>query len=342
MKGFPLLVKPVSDRCPLHCSYCFFKGAGLSTEDFKVMTLDTLRRTIRIYESCCPFPAYIWQGGEPLLAGLEFYREAVRHQGPRSDNHFVTSGVGLDQEWASFFGDNDWVVGISLDGPWSHRGYDVKMTHTAINLLEENSVRYGLMCVVSSANVMEPRTTVAHLAQWGDFVTFVPCQPNAAGDDTYCPSPKAWASFLQEACIEAKLLGLTVTNLLDAANAANGFPTACHNAENCLNYLAVDGDGGVYPCDFFMKPEWRLESVHALPTMAHAFLLPKANEFARLKGRGHADCVECQSLPSCGRGCVAWRVNERGDPRDKDPLCEGHQTITRLSDQSLSDHHQSH
>jgi len=125
MNNLSLLVKPASYRCNLECSYCFYKRvAGVYEQPSTFMDPDTLDSMIRtVVQSGAQLVSFCWQGGEPTLLGVDFFRDAVEMQkkyacgGQRIENLLQTNGVLLDDEWLRFLHDNRFLVGISLDGP---------------------------------------------------------------------------------------------------------------------------------------------------------------------------------------------------------------------------------
>ena len=122
--SFSLLLKPASGDCNLRCGYCFYLPKRELFPTPRRMSPETLEAVVRRFFACpMPVHAFAWQGGEPTLMGLDFYRSAVRFQrllappGARVTNAFQTNGVLLDDEWAAFLRENRFLVGVSLDGP---------------------------------------------------------------------------------------------------------------------------------------------------------------------------------------------------------------------------------
>ena len=120
-------IKPVSYRCNLHCDYCFYLPKGSSGQlppSPKVMSDEVLEAFVASYIAACPGDTvyFTWQGGEPLLAGLDFYRKAFALQaryagGKKVENAVQTNGTLINEEWCQLFKEHQVLLGVSIDGP---------------------------------------------------------------------------------------------------------------------------------------------------------------------------------------------------------------------------------
>src|SRR5580698_4340452 len=167
-----LLIKPASAVCNLDCEYCFYLDRD--ADPYKAlparrMTIDTLERLVKSYLSYSfPQSSFIFQGGEPTLAGLDFFEKLVEFQkqygrnGQAVSNALQTNGTLLDENWCRLLREYNWFVGLSLDGPQAMndlyrynkqgRGSWQRVIES-VELLQKNQVEFNILCVVSQANV---------------------------------------------------------------------------------------------------------------------------------------------------------------------------------------------
>jgi uncharacterized protein len=162
---FQLLIKPVSAKCNAHCSYCFYTKIPqiFPQKPLKTMSLETLELLIKKFLALrFQDNVFFWQGGEPLLAGLDFYKNAIEFQQKYGKNQIIgnalqTNGLLITDEWAKLFNQYKFLIGISLDGPEAiHDEYRGKGTHkkvlNAIEILKKNNVEFNILTVLHKDN----------------------------------------------------------------------------------------------------------------------------------------------------------------------------------------------
>jgi uncharacterized protein len=323
-----VLVKPVGDRCNLACRYCFYHpGTGRPAA---VMEEETLSAMTRAFLSEGESPTvFAWQGGEPTLAGLDFYRRALAlqrrfpSQGRRVVNTFQTNGILMDDEWADFLAENEFLVGLSIDGPADahdaiRRASDGSPSHAlavaAWRLLRRRGVPVNILAVISRANCDAPDQVYRYLTTdlGADHLQFVPCvewtpQGEAA---SFSLRPGEYGRFLvalfdlwaaeTERQISVKLFDDLVLFLA-------GRPMRdCMHRSQCDSHLVVERDGSVYPCDFFVSDVHRLGSIleQTLPELRGA---PRAQAFRSRKAEhAPAPCADCRHFDICRGGCCKF------------------------------------
>ena len=192
-KPFSLITKPTGSLCNLRCNYCFYleKQNLYSGEKISRMPDNLLEEYVRQYIDSQPVPQvnFVWQGGEPSLMGIEFYKKALAFQrkyvaGKQIENSFQTNGILLNDEWCRFFHDNRFLVGISIDGPKAlHDKYRQtrdnrptfdKVLH-AIELLNKHKVEFNTLSVVNDYNVNYPLEVYRFLKSIGShYMQFTP------------------------------------------------------------------------------------------------------------------------------------------------------------------------
>ncbi len=344
------MIKPVCGACNLVCTYCYYRETA---EHFEKragrMPDEDLRNLIRTFcESPHPCPHFSWQGGEPMLAGLEFFQKAVayqqayRRQGQQIVNAFQTNGTLIDEHWARFLKRWDMLVGISIDGPPeihdknriypSGRGSQAEVIR-GLRLLQEFDVEHNVLVLVHGDNVKHPKEVVRFIRDLDeDFLQFIPCV--VTGLDRSMPShdavdPIAYGEFLCEVFDEwmsAQRAGAAFyvrmfNNLVMAASGLE--PEYCVFRRACAGCLLVEHNGDVFPCDFMVQPEWRLGNL-TTDGLEAIYRHPRWIEFRRIKPTLPEPCLECPHVNLCHGGCPRDRFGGRLPDGLPNYLCQGY------------------
>ena len=277
MTPFSLLVKPVGARCNLACDYCFYLDkAALYPNGPACMPDTVLERMVQSYMSL-PFDSFTitFQGGEPLLAGLDFFRRAndfVRRllpEGRRVSLSIQTNATLMTRESACFFADEGWLVGVSVDGPADiHDAHRVtpggRGTHAdvlrGIDALRDAGCDYNVLTLVTEANVREPARIYRYVrdvlgGKWQQYT-----------DQLESVTTREWDAFLVgvlDAWLSDGDLGRVSVRNIDAAlsYATIGRADQCLFADRCDGHMVVERNGDVYPCDFFVSEKARLGNI---------------------------------------------------------------------------------
>jgi uncharacterized protein len=345
-----LLIKPAGPDCNLHCHYCFYlKKSELFPETRQHrMGLEILEETTRqVMMQGLPEVNFGWQGGEPTLMGLDFFQQAVYFQqkyGSRQlvSNGFQTNGILINKDWARFFRDYNFLVGLSLDGPehihdyyrrhLNGQGSWSKVVDSA-KLLLDSDVATNALVVVNNYSVRFPEEIYEFLKCLGlTYMQFIPClEPDPE-------RPAQPASF----SVPAESYGDFLLRLyqLWKADFKNGLPTTyirnfeallfafagltppdCTLHKECGDYVVVEHNGDVYSCDFYVQPEWKLGNIKEkrLVDMLNSAIQRK---FGQRKSLLPDECKKCKWLVYCRGGCP----KERGyqpDP-EKSYFCQAY------------------
>lgn len=329
-----VMLKPVGSRCNLSCRYCYYLEKAHyydETADFR-MSDAVLEEFVRQYiETQTPSEVlFIWHGGEPLLCGLDFYKHALslqqRYAGGRHiDNCIQTNGTLITEEWCRFFKENNFLVGVSIDGPkhfhdaYRCRSYDAVVR--GIELLNKHDVQWNAMAVVNNINVEYPlefyrffrdelncrylqfTPIVERVDEKGRFVI-----GNEEGKLTETSiSSKQWGAFLCAIFDEwvQHDVGEMFVQMFDAtlANWCGVPPGICSLAPTCGHSAAMEHNGDLFSCDHFVFPQHLLGNIrmNSITSMMYgdqqkAFGLSKCNELTR-------QCKECQYLFACNGEC---------------------------------------
>ena len=343
-----LLIKPAGADCNLACGYCFYRDKARlypHTPRHR-MSAETLESMIRQYLAISgPQASFGWQGGEPLLMGLDFFRQVVELQkrygqpGQRIANGLQTNGLLLDDEWARFLRDYRFLVGLSLDGPADlHDVYRQNLqgrpSHerviAAARAMTCYDVEFNALVVLNPANVRYPAQLYDYfLAHDLRYLQFIPCaeldeEGNIA---SFSITAEQYGDFLC-AVFDRWLVNGQPTayvRLFDEMliRYVRGEFPSCTFRQSCDSYVVVEYNGDVYGCDFFVEPEWYLGNLLQTP-LAEIVQSDKYRTFAALKSQLAATCRECPWLSFCYGGCPKYRLigGKRLDAADY--FCRAH------------------
>lgn len=365
--SFRIMAKPMGLRCNLDCTYCYYlKKIELYPDENRFrMPPDVLENFIRDYIASQIRTGqreiqFAWQGGEPTMLGLDYFRNIVALQkkhcpaGRTIRNTLQTNGTLLDEEWARFLREEQFLVGLSLDGPprlHDHYRRDRRdqpsssRVLSAWNLLTRHQVDTNVLCVVNNRNVDFPLEVYRYLREIGvQFIQFIPvveridrnkelAPPPRPGDENlavapWSVSPKAYGRFLCSIFDEwvRHDVGQVFVQLFDLQLGVwVGQPaTLCIFAETCGSGLALEHNGDLYACDHYVYPEYRLGNIRQTPMDALASL-PQQRQFGLdKKARLPAACKRCQWRFACHGGCPKHRFlpSHEGDPERLNYFCE--------------------
>ena len=343
MKHISVMLKPASSLCNLRCRYCFYAEVSDSRDvrSFGVMERDTARRILENIFSRTEAGdkvALAFQGGEPTLAGLDFFRyfsaEAERLQGKARVTYALqTNGTLLDEDWCRFFKEHDFLIGLSLDATQAiHDANRVdaagKGSYTRVRaakaLLEKYGVEYNVLTVLTNALARHPQQVWSFLCREDvRYVQFIPCLGELdGGASCYSLTPERFASFytqlfrLWSADFErgnyrsVKLFD-DLINLL-----ADGSRNACGITGQCMPQIVVEADGSVYPCDFYALDDYRVGNL-AEETIDAIYTKAMMTAFRTRETSMLTLCEGCPYAPICGGGCPRMRREVCGEPDAK-------------------------
>ena len=342
---FQLLIKPAGADCNLRCAYCFYlrtsrmygaPGPHRMNDD---VLSEMIRQSLQLRRTNTLFS---WQGGEPSLMGLDFYRRAAAYMkkfgagGQTVGNAFQTNGLLLDEEWAHFFREHSFLVGISMDGPQAlHDHYRGEGTHrkvmSAAKMLAERGVDVNILSVVSDRS--RPRDVYDFLLARGfKFLQFIPAveMDEHREPASYNVSPASYGTFLCELFdrwLEHGYPEVNVRLFTDLVLRLRGERGAmCTFGSSCDGYLVVEHDGNVYPCDFFVSDEWRLGSLLDTSLLQLA-ASEKRRRFAAAKQAIPDECASCRWISLCRGGCLKDRLPRNSGMNARSVLCEAYRTF---------------
>ncbi len=346
-----LLIKPASAICNLDCQYCFYldrEADPYKALPARQMSLETLERLVDTYLFYSyPNSVFAFQGGEPMLAGLPFFKKLVEFEkqygrdGQNVSNALQTNGVLIDDAWCDLFREYNFLVGISIDGPeevhdtyrFNKAGHGTwSQVMRAIETLKKNKVEFNALCVLSQANVEKARDIYRFFRGLGiDYVQYIPLSEFDAGGNPlpFTITPEQYGRFLAETFDlwwpeRRKVRIRFFDNLAEAL--AGQKPGSCTLHETCDSYCVVEYNGDVYPCDFFVEKDWKLGNV-TLDSWPEIARRQRRYSFASKKTVAHTACLACEYQPVCKGGCPKFRHARHGRFEDLDYFCASYKMV---------------
>lgn len=330
MPPLSILMKPASGNCNLRCKYCFYHSVTeiREVENYGMMKLDTLETIVKkALQFADRFCTFAFQGGEPTLAGLDFYKKLIEYQKlyntkkVQVQNAIQTNGIVINDEWAKFLADNNFLVGISLDGPKDIHdlirfdaggsGTFTRVMNT-LSLFNKYKVEYNILCVVNLYVARHINKVYNFFKKNGfKYLQFIPCldplneQP---GGYDYSLAPERYTGFLKNLFDQwyQDIMKGNVISIRYFDNLVGMFmgmrPEACGMSGVCNCQFVIEADGGVYPCDFYVIDEWYLGNIKDLGFEELKFS-ENGKRFVEVSKYMDPKCEGCKWLNLCRGGC---------------------------------------
>lgn len=366
--AFHIMLKPRGAICNLDCAYCYFLSKEMLYPGSRFRMADDLLETYTqqyINAQRVPEVTFAWQGGEPTLMGLDFFRRAVelqqkyRKPGMRIFNALQTNGTLLDDKWCRFFKQNNFLIGLSIDGPRElHDFYRVdkggqptfdKVMH-GLGCLKRHGVEFNILTTLHAANVEHPLEVYHFLRDevGAQFMQFIPIVERAnetgfqEGDTATDRSLTGgqYGRFMIELFDEwvHRDVGRVFVQLFDVALAAwvGDQPGLCIFAETCGTALAMEHNGDLYSCDHFVEPKYRLGNIQEIPLL-DMVALPQQRQFGLNKRDTLPQyCRDCEVRFVCNGGCPKDRFifTPDGEP-GLNYLCSGYRAFFNHIDRPM-------
>ncbi|OZN25174.1 anaerobic sulfatase maturase [Actinobacillus seminis] len=330
---FHLMAKPSSFHCNIQCEYCFYlqkeKEFGVKTP---FMSLTTLRNYVKNYieSHAGERVEFTWQGGEPTLLGVDFFKSAVIFQrefanGKQITNAFQTNGLALNHQWVEFFKQHQFLIGLSIDGIRAvHNRYRISRNGnttfdkvvTAMELLKEYQVDFNTLTVVNDQNWSKGKETYLALKSLGaNFMQFIPLverQHRQSSQTTDFSVPlQGFGYFLTDVFREWQKQDIGSIFVLEFDSLLGqylGYPSSsCVHQPSCGKSLVVEANGDVYSCDHFVCPKHKLGNLNTT-SLKQLVLSPQQQQFG-LEKLTHLTsvCQQCNVRKLCHGGCPKHR-----------------------------------
>lgn len=341
---FVIMAKPVGSLCNQQCEYCYYLGTSETLHNASQghMSDDVLEELIKGYMESSPGPivSFTWHGGEPTLAGLDFYRKVVSIQKRYLPtdwscwNSLQTNGLLLDDQWCKFIAEEHFDVGISVDGDaFNHdlMRHDMGGNGTyerviaAVKRLKAYGVKADLLCTVTSYAAARPIEIYHALRDidtgWIQFIPIVRRNPNGilTGDSVTGEQYGYFLCEIFDEWVRHDIGKLDVQLFAETAHVlSGGEANLCWMSKICGRALIVERNGDVYSCDHYTDDNHRLGNIMDI-SLAECVEMPKQIEFGNNKHSLLPEkCFNCAYLKVCGGGCPKDRNTDL-----ENVLCSG-------------------
>lgn len=367
-KSCQVMIKPTGSVCNLDCKYCFYLEKEKLYPERKAnykMTDDMLEIFVKQHIAAQDVDEVIfaWQGGEPTLMGLDFYRKAVALQkiyaaGKNIVNTFQTNGILIDEQWAIFFKEHQFLVGISIDGDAElHDAWRVtrsgKPTHAkveqAVKCLVHHQVEFNTLTVVNSVNMHHPVRTYQYLKSIGcRYMQFIPLVERIGDDagEISLAHPTDQQAMMTPWSVDSAQFGHFLNAVFDVwlredighigiqlfeqtLSAWCGLPAqVCVFSPVCGSAFAMEMNGDVYNCDHFVYPQYKLGNIHET-TLRQMNEGTQNHQFGDAKNSMMAlECHSCEWKFACYGGCPKHRfLPSASGQLNQNYLCAGYKTF---------------
>ncbi len=342
MPPISVMIKPASASCNLRCEYCFYTDEirHRGTPNYGIMSKDTAETVVRRFLTAAEgFCTFAFQGGEPTLAGLDFFKNFVelekKHAAPgvRVQNAIQTNGMLIDAQWARFFSENGFLVGLSLDGnKETHDRYRVRpdgkgsfqTVLRASQLFDAHRVDYNILTVVTAALADKIGAVFGFYKKHGMYYQqYIPCMDPLEGERgvaQYSLTPEKYEAFLKTLFDlwygELKRGNYISIRFFDnLVHILRGRPPEqCSMLGRCSVQYLLEADGSVFPCDFYAMDGFRLGNI-TVDEIPAIDARRREIRFIEDTVPVHSECGACKWYPLCRNGCRRDRLpGQNGGP----------------------------
>jgi uncharacterized protein len=363
--AFSVMLKPNGPSCNLGCNYCYYleKENLFASNKQMIMSEAVLESFTRQFCEANQVPViqFVFQGGEPTLLGIPYFEKALAIQkkyagNKQIENVLQTNGTLLNDEWCAFLKENNFLVGISVDGPEDiHNTYrktkngkaTFDLVMRGIELLKKHQVEFNTLTVINNENVKDPLTIYNFLKKHGSgYMQFLPvveriaCNHellnlvspdynNKANIAPWSVNPNDFGHFLNIIFDEwvKQDVGKYYVQHFDVAlaNWVSAMPGLCVYCDMCGDALVMEYNGDIYSCDHFVYPQYRLGNIleDSLLSLVRS---DKQIQFGKnKKDTLPTQCIECEYRFACNGGCLKHRFNATTQGESNlNYLCEGY------------------
>ncbi len=337
MTTLSFLMKPVSHLCNLDCPYCFYQRVdNVYSNKTKIdaHTLDIL--FAKAFGQRADRLTFTWQGGEPMLLGLETFKNIIALQKKYKqdfqivENTLQTNGTLINEEWAQFLKQENFLVGVSVDGPREihdrfrfYHNKDATFDHIYKNLLllQKYDIPFNILTLLTANNISDPKKLYTfyqennfHYLQFIPYFEQHPRLVDGFSPEDFSINGEQLAHFYKE------IFDLWYPNDMTRVSIrffedlllflADGQLASCTWADQCLSYIVIEHNGDCYPCDFYVYPEWKLGNI-VIDDLPEILFGDKRMRFAKQKMDLPGKCRACPYVRFCHGDCPMFRRKKK-------------------------------
>lgn len=340
LQKITVMILPVGSICNLSCSYCYHGDRSGRIGKVKTIQSSNLKKIIEDSRELATDIDFLWHGGEPLLAGLDPYQKALTFQKSTVFNGSVrnilqTNAVLINDKWAKFLAQNNFLLSVSLDGPehlhdknrYSHdKQGTFKLVSRGIKKVIDAGRDIGVISVVTKTNVNHPDEVYATLKAIGARTcAFHFCSGDESDNFSFVPSDKEGVSFFKRVFDlwlkddDPNFLIRNFRNVLRVMYGGKALDCAS-NHDHCRRFMAITLNGDVYPCHRFVnKSDFRLGNISNQTLLS---IYKKAGDIYDAMADIPKKCFRCKWFKACGGGCAFERLTASGKFLSEHPECE--------------------
>ena len=349
-------IKPTSFSCNLNCDYCFYLPKGDDFLPKSTMKEDTLEIFVKKYiQACDSHVFFTWQGGEPLLMGLDFYKKAIelqnKYKGTKIiENAIQTNGTLLNDKWCEFIKEHNILVGISIDGPKKlHDAYRKNMRNEGtfdevlrgIDLLKKHKIKFNTLTCINKANYRHGFEVYKFLKNIGStymqFSEIIETTPENRDFDAvaveynkkqFALEPQDYAIFFKDIFrhwVKYDIGHIVVRQFETFISLVLGHGhLSCVFEDKCCNNFVLEANGDIYECDQAVYEKYKIGNIHTSDITKL-----EAAKINKVKTTLSSDCLECQYLSLCHGGCPKHRINLNNGVAQT-YFCEGYKELFKI------------
>ncbi len=322
MTKLTIQMKPVGNNCNLHCEYCY--AMPFRCKEVKILELELLEKIVKEAFELADNVIITWHGGEPTMPGVEYYRQymqiVAKYKKPEQNlvNMIQTNATLVDDEFAKFFKENDFIVSVSIDGDRdthnrnrhyaSGKGsYDATMR--GVEALRKHGIYPPVIATVSQNTYADCEATFnSFIAQGFTEIKFSPVYDSS--EDAFSISCDEWYEYIKKVfdiwsdMQDERIKIREIDEVLEWFTGST--INTCSSTNSCVNWISIDENGNVYPCEYLRSTECygNVKEKH----LSEAFRSEAYKRFVRKVMYIPDECKSCNFYDMCGNGCPATRL----------------------------------
>lgn len=358
MPPINVMMKPSSSNCNLNCKYCFYRDVAENRDkkSYGMMSEDILEELVkRVFDYGEKFVGFAFQGGEPTLVGLDFYKKLIEFEkkynvkGLKVNNSIQTNGILIDEEWCEFLSENNFLVGLSLDGPadiqnlnridLQGKGSFSRVAKT-VEIFNKYKVEYNVLCTVTKSVTKHIEKIYRYYTKSGfKYLQFIPCLDELGrkpGKNPYSLKPEDYESFLKKLFdlwykdfIDGK--GVSIRMFDNIVQMLLGYPPESCDMKGCCSVnTVIEADGSVYPCDFYVLNQWKLGNI-LNDNLEEMIKCEKGRNFVEISIGTSNNCSFCEYAFICRGGCRRYYEPIRDGKLGENYFCSAYKSFYKYS-----------